>query len=488
MKVKIFTEGGKNIGLGHITRCSSLFEEIASRGISVDLIVYGDIEEIDILKSIKVINENWLDMEYLSINLLLDDYVIVDSYKANEEIYEFISQNSKKVLFIDDIGRISYPRGIIVNPSLDSCHIDYSNSFNNVVLSGPEYVILRKQFRSLERKKISNEIDRILIIMGGTDIRELTPLIIDNFCRIMLDINFDVVIGNDVFDRIKRQTLGLNNITLHNNINATQMAQLMLKSDIAITPAGQTVYELLSTQTPFLAFQVIENQEINIKSLLKYNPNQILLKYDDSDFIIQLSKALEIYNSFEYRTNFNLLFNKLIDGYGSKRIVEYFLNDKNEDYELSLRRVKSEDIEELFNLANQDYVRRYSINKEKITWSDHVKWFNSILTDKNIVFYVITDTNESFLGQINYKIANNSATVSISLSEKIIGKGHSKKILNKTIIKLFNEEKSVENIIAFVLQENIASKRLFEALSFERLNDENDMIKLVFKKENLHDY
>ena len=47
MRVKIFTEGGKDIGLGHISRCSSLYNEIANRGIRVDFIVYGDIGKID---------------------------------------------------------------------------------------------------------------------------------------------------------------------------------------------------------------------------------------------------------------------------------------------------------------------------------------------------------------------------------------------------------------------------------------------------------
>lgn len=486
MRVKIFTEGGKDIGLGHISRCSSLYNEIANRGIRVDFIVYGDIGKIDFLNYINIINENWLDKEYLLNTLTLDDYIIVDSYKATKEIYDFISENTKKVLFIDDIGRIAYPEGIILNPSLDSSHIDYSYSSNSILLSGPEYVILRDPFRAVKREGISNEVKRVLIMMGGTDIRGLTPLIIDNICRNMLNIEFNIVTGSEDLEKIKSQISETNNITFHNNLDAAQMMELMMSSDLAITGAGQTIYELLATQTPFIAVQVIENQENNIKSLLKYNPEQIVLRYDDSDFLSNMNKALELFSNFEYRKNYTREYTDLVDGYGSRRIVDYLFKNGNKENKINLRKVKSEDIKEVFDLSNKDYVRRYSINKDKIEWADHVKWFDLILDDKTTVFYVVTDKNDSFLGQIRYKITENSAIVSISLSEKLKGKGLSKKILSKSIKKIFDEEKSVKDIIAFVSADNIASKKIFEGLNFRRLKDEDGMMKLILKKEDFH--
>ena len=486
MKVKIFTEGGKDIGLGHISRCTSLYNEIATRGIPVDLIVYGDIGKIDFLNGINIINENWLDKEYLINNLSSDDYVIVDSYKANKELYEIISKKSKRALFIDDIGRLVYPEGIILNPSLDSSHIDYSHYSNSILLSGPEYVILRDPFWGVKRENILNEVRRVLIMMGGTDIRGLTPLIIDNICRNMLDIDFDIVTASEEMEKIKSQISKPNNITFHNNLDASQMMELMVSSDLAITAAGQTIYELLATQTPFIPIKVIENQENNIKSLLKYNPEQIVLRYDDLDFLSNLNNALEIYSDVEYRKNYNLKYKGLVDGYGSKRIVDYLLKDTNKEHKINLRKVKSEDIKEVFDLSNQDYVRLYSINKDKIEWADHVKWFNSVLEDKSTAFYVVTDKIESFLGQIRYKIVQNSATVSISLSEKLKGKGLSKEILSKSIKKIFDEEQSVKNIIAFVSEDNIASKKIFEGLNFKRHKDEDNMMKLILKKEDFY--
>lgn len=486
MKVKIYTEGGKDIGLGHISRCSSLYNEVVDRGVSVDFIVYGDVRDIEFLNAINVINENWLDKEYLGNNILADDYVVVDSYKADKELYEIIAENSKRALYIDDTGRIEYPKGIIVNPSLDSSHIDYSQSLNSILLSGSEYVIVRPEFKDRIKQNIENEVKRVLITMGGTDIRGLTPLIVNNICKNRSDIEFDIVISSKDLVDYQNQIFKSKNITFHNNLDSNQMMQLMMNAYVAITAAGQTIYELLATQTPFIPIKVIENQENNMRALLRYNPEQIVLGHDDSDMFNRLNKALEIYNCFEYRKNFTLRYKDLVDGYGSKRIVDYLLKEINKTYEINLRKVQPEDVKEVFDLSNQEYVRRYSINIEKIQWADHVEWFNLVLQDKNTVFYVVTDKDESFLGQVRYKIAHRNATVSISLSEKLVGRGLSKSILSQSIKKLFEEEQSVKGIIAFVSEDNIASKRIFEGLNFQRLKVEEGMTKLMLKKEDYY--
>lgn len=327
MKVKIFTEGGNNVGLGHISRCTSLYDDISRRGISVELIVYGDVLSVGFLDEINIINDNWLERDYLLHNISPDDYVIIDSYKAEKEIYEIITKLSRRALFIDDIGRLNYPNEIIVNPALDASHIDYSQSPDSTLLSGPDYVILRTPFIEVERENLNEEVRRVLITMGGTDIRELTPLIVNNICKKRLDLIFDIVTGSNELENPQNKYKESHNINIHANINATEMMNLMINADLVITAAGQTVYELLATQTPFIPIQIIENQENNIRSLLKYNPEQIVLKYDNDNLVDNLLKALEIANEFEHREKQNLKYKGLIDGYGSRRIINELLKD-----------------------------------------------------------------------------------------------------------------------------------------------------------------
>lgn len=481
MKVIIFTEGGNDIGLGHISRCRALYDEIEKRKIEVKFIIFGDFIDTYILKDIDFINEDWSNIRFLESNIETDDFAIVDSYRAKTPIYDMISKLSKKVMFIDDFGRLDYPEGIILNPSLDSSTIDYSKCCNNIVLSGPDYVILREQFRNIKREYFSEEVKRILIIMGGTDLRELIPIIIDSICKNMPNKKFDVIIGKNYDDNFIKTLSNIKNISFYKNINANQMIELMGNADLAITAAGQTIYELLATQTPFIPIQIIENQENNIRSLLKYNPKQPFLKYGEYDLVGQLVYLLERYELKDYRKNQIDKFGSIVDGYGVTRIIDFLLK-KNENT-LFLREIKPDDIKEVYDLSNQDYVRCYSLNKNRIKWDEHKKWFNSVIKDKSTVFYVVSDYTESFLGQVRFNISSKSATISISLSKKIIGKGLSKQILYQSIKKVFEDDSSLTNIIAVVSLDNKASLKIFRELKFKPLKYENNTVELVLNKE-----
>jgi len=144
---------------------------------------------------------------------------------------------------------------------------------------------------------------------------------------------------------------------------------------------------------------------------------------------------------------------------------------------LSIRKVRSEDMEDVFYLSNQDYVRKHSINKGKIKWEDHVGWFNNTIHDCDSVFYVVTDNADRFLGQIRYKIENGIATVSISLSHLITGKGLSNFLLLKSINQFFNEKKGVVEIVAYVSENNIASVKLFEKAGFTLCENQSGLLK-----------
>lgn len=59
-KIFILTEGGKNIGFGHITRCIALCQAFKERGISPEFILNTDKTTAELLKSIKHKIFNWL--------------------------------------------------------------------------------------------------------------------------------------------------------------------------------------------------------------------------------------------------------------------------------------------------------------------------------------------------------------------------------------------------------------------------------------------
>src|SRR5699024_8514425 len=115
---------------------------------------------------------------------------------------------------------------------------------------------------------------------------------------------------------------------------------------------------------------------------------------------------------------------------GSKRIIETLLNEN-----LIIRKVELDDVKSIFDLSNQDSVRKYSINKEKISWDKHVNWFNAVIKSEAIIFFVITNITNDILGQVRFNLENNAATISISVDETIRGKGVATRITSECISK-----------------------------------------------------
>lgn len=325
MRALIFTEGGSQIGFGHISRCSSLYDELKARGVDVEFIVYSEITEF--AKDYKVIN--WLSKDFLTSYIKENDYCIVDSYLAIEELYQVISKRAKRALFIDDNGRIQYPRGIVVNPSLQS-KFAYPAKAGTEYLIGPQYVILRSPFINAKRERVNQQVQEVFITLGGADPHHLTPKIVKCLSREMPELTLNVVIGKGFTNSTEIKECSGENVNFHENVTAEEMKRLMLRSDLAITAAGQTIYELIRTGTPFIPIKVADNQEGNILALKELRLVNEALDWNDP---LLLGKLLsEVERLLEFRNRKRLLdkYAGVVDGLGSKRIVDALIGGSYE--------------------------------------------------------------------------------------------------------------------------------------------------------------
>ena len=104
---------------------------------------------------------------------------------------------------------------------------------------------------------------------------------------------------------------------------------------------------------------------------------------------------------YELRQKIFNCYKNTIDGLGCKRIIDSILNQSET---IRIRNVKKSDVTAVYNLSNEDYVRRHSINKNKIPFEEHIKWFENIIDSQNHIFYVATNEADEFLGQIRFKL------------------------------------------------------------------------------------
>ena len=263
--IVILTEAGNTQGFGHLSRCCALYDESVALGIDTRLIVNATERLPEMPRNVVV--ANWLDLSVLMQFMEFSNRVIVDSYLADFDIYKTIADNCKAALYIDDYMRIVYPKGIVVNPSLYGDKIPYIPGSGSIYLGGHEYVIVRPEFQNVKKLDCNDACNSILITMGGSDILNLTPLVLGGLVKELPNAHKHVVIGPG-FSCIDEITLMADgNTELHNSPAAAKMRDLMLSVDIAITAAGQTIYEMMSCGIPMIPIKVIDNQGWNIKGL-----------------------------------------------------------------------------------------------------------------------------------------------------------------------------------------------------------------------------
>jgi len=298
LNILIRCDASVEIGLGHVTRCLVLANELKEKGHNV----YFALKKFELginkvseqgfqyfLPSSPFIYHQWItDLStQLNINVFIGDVrdgltiATIEQLKANNTLTVAIDEPSdyRKVCDL-----CFYP------PHAQLDKLDWKG-FTGEIKQGLEYVILRPEFYydyPYQKQKKSNN---ILIMMGGTDPKRLTLLLINQLLNTNLKINIIVIISRshpDFEEIIKKPVI------IHSNI--TNMPLLLTTIHYAIISFGICAYELSALKVP--ATHICLNQDHILASQYfhKHNlaltlPCQLLTKTTNLvDFSLSIEK------------------------------------------------------------------------------------------------------------------------------------------------------------------------------------------------------
>lgn len=331
-------DGNKEIGTGHLMRCISIMEESKNRDNILFLVSDEQGEKIVKGKGFAsmVIHTNYKDMES-ELPFLFDlmkkihaEIVVVDSYQVTKHYIKELSKLAPILLvedFLTDIFSVDY----ILNYNIYAKHKYYKKLYSNVkecpsFLLGVKYAPLREQFKDVTYE-IKTRVNKVLITTGGTDPQNLAgqilgKLIENNACG---NIVFHVVCGifNENINELENLEKKHKNIVIHQNVS--NMAQLMIENDIAISAAGTTMYELAAVGLPTITYAFVDNQdqiaeEFSQKKMALFAGNSEMLASDRVDVIEK--QFLILINDLECRKAMHRRMKQSVDGFGTKRIYE----------------------------------------------------------------------------------------------------------------------------------------------------------------------
>jgi len=323
MKVIIITEGGMNVGFGHVVRCLSLYQAFIEEGVTPEFIINGDETTQDLLRGVKYTLFNWLKKEEKILSIAKDaDIMIVDSYLAPFDFYEKVAHIVKVPVYIDDNKRFDYPRGIIINSSISAEEMNYPTKEGREYLLGAKYTLLRKEFWDVSSKEIGERVKSIMITFGGDDSRNMTSKILKTITNSYPELIKRVIIGK-CFQNIEEiENLKDIKTELIYSPMPIQMKGVMIDSDVAISAGGQTLYELARIGTPTVAVVLSRNQLGNVGGWAKARFIKYAGWWNDRVLCQNVRAALEEFGNIEERKLSSRIGRSLVTGRGPRLISE----------------------------------------------------------------------------------------------------------------------------------------------------------------------
>lgn len=331
--IGIRTTGGKNKGMGHIVRCSTIAKELEKRYFKVLFIIDNDPSIIRFLEdkhfSYRVLKSNNLcdevnEMEYLFIKHNIDT-LITDSYWLSDDYLLSIRKLCKYLISIDDLNLYNYPSDIVINYNLYADELNYNKNNNIKYLLGGNFSLLRDEFQDNRTIDIKKNCKNILVTMGGTDINNYTLNILKSIYNIK-DININVVVNSSFKNLTNIYTFTQNKDNISLIYNPENMKDVMLQNDIAISSGGTTVYELVSLLIPSILIIQATNQILLCEKIDSINAGINAGCFNDLSLERLKLITIEFLNNYEKRKILSHNCKNIISHNGVKNIVNEIIN------------------------------------------------------------------------------------------------------------------------------------------------------------------
>jgi spore coat polysaccharide biosynthesis predicted glycosyltransferase SpsG len=190
------------------------------------------------------------------------DWVILDGYQFDERCLREVASLRAATLVLDDHAHLGeYPVDLLMNQNLgvDASLYGGKVSLGTQLLLGPEYVLLREQFRgSGDFAEREEDTPRVLVSAGGGDQRGFISKVIEGLNEVESDLQVHILAGPSVEEAFNRSVRCAHLVSWLRGIR--DMRALMSSVDLAVTAGGSTCWELARVGCPMVVVPIVENQ------------------------------------------------------------------------------------------------------------------------------------------------------------------------------------------------------------------------------------
>ena len=270
-RILLRTDGGAGIGLGHVQRCLSLATALQQGGATCFFLVHGDDAAVARIRERSFAGE-LLDAEPGSssdtaatieqAHRMDCDAVIVDSYLTGADLLAAVRDAGRYTIAIDDLNRFRHPCQMVVSFGPHAPAAGYESERGDTrFLLGPRYTILRPEYWDVPLMPVTEHVRNILVTTGGADPDGALPRWIDAVDAIDAPFDVTAIIGPFFADPdAVHDAAGAAHRTVRIVVAPKVTRPMQAMAGIAVTAAGQTIYELAALGVPTVAAEIAPNQ------------------------------------------------------------------------------------------------------------------------------------------------------------------------------------------------------------------------------------
>ena len=296
-----------HIGSGHVMRCltlatalrekgahchficrahpGNLVDHIRSKGFQVTQLPSGNPDFAPAVGSdgpehAPWLGADWTDDAEATCEILRHEtaqWLIVDHYALDHRWEHRTRLHCEKLMVLDDLADRIHDCDLLLDQNLGRDTADYAGLVPTscTKLIGTQYALLRSEFAALREYSLARrkpaQLRRLLVTMGGMDRNNATGQVLDTlqYCALPEDCQITVVMGLHApwLAQVRAQAAKFP-WPCEVKVNASDMAQLMADSDLAIGAAGGTSWERCVLALPTLIVILAGNQQ-NIATALE---------------------------------------------------------------------------------------------------------------------------------------------------------------------------------------------------------------------------
>ena len=259
----IRADGSKTIGLGHISRACLVSNMLQQR--------FG-LEP-------KLVTKKNLSSEYFIREREIDTILLPEESTVEDEILffrRFVGKETPSLIVLDVLDNdtnISYTKAVrelecpviavtddsqhrvidadvIINGNPSQLGQDYSGVSGRYLI-GPKYFIMDSKYENIEAKEPEGDVKSILLTVGGSDHNDLLFRILDIIERMKRELSVMIIVSkaSGYVDHLQEY---LKRLTMHTQlfVDVKSLVSFWEQCDIAITAAGNTLFERIATRLP----------------------------------------------------------------------------------------------------------------------------------------------------------------------------------------------------------------------------------------------